>query len=392
MQLIVDTGLFGELAVLPFPAAAPVNETLEFFTDLIVHRDGSEERQAKRKKARQFFNYKIPLQAWQSAATLNTAHSKLRSRWALPIWTEAQYVGNVAALAASIDCQTNIFDLRDESLALLFSGCGNWQIVEIETVGADSIAVANELEAQNGCYLMPVRLAWVQNNFEYKTNGGDWQAELKFEVEDNPFISTSAPTQYAGLDFYTNPGLLSGQDLSRFLNKLEDKTDFQVGPVARSTPWLNSKYGMPYKSLFESQAEIWAYKQWLFRRNGRERAFWMPTFENNLRIKNTGAVTTTLNAASDSFIAADSSRAHVGIRLVSGEWLLRGISSPTQFDSDTLQLTLSSSLGVDASRIAFISYLGQTRLDSDSIEIEHIGNNKAQSTVNVLEISETYNV
>lgn len=392
MQLIVETDLFGELAVLPFPAAAPVNETLEFLTDVIVHRDGSEERQAKRKKARQFFAYKIPLQAWQKAATFNVAHSRLRSRWALPIWTEAQYVGNVAESAASISCQTDIFDLRDESLGLLFSSCGNWQIVEIETVESDSITVANDLEAQNGCYFMPVRLAWVSNNFEYKTNGGDWLAELKFEVEDNPFISTSTPTQYTGLDFYTNPGLLSGQDLSRFLNKLEDKTDFDLGPVARSTPWISSKYGTPYKSLLESQAEIWAYKQWLFRRNGRERAFWMPTFENNLRVKNTGAVATTLYAASDSYIAADSLRAHAGIKLVTGEWLLRGISSPTQFDSDTLQLTLSSSLGVDASRIAFVSYLGQNRLDSDSIEIEHLGNNKAQSTVNVLELSETYNV
>ena len=55
----ITTTLFGELAILPYQAEAPVKESLEFLTDVITAYDATEERLQLRSKPRQSFNYSI---------------------------------------------------------------------------------------------------------------------------------------------------------------------------------------------------------------------------------------------------------------------------------------------------------------------------------------------
>ena len=40
----ITTTLFGELAIIPFQAEAPISETLEFYTDVMLASDGTEKR------------------------------------------------------------------------------------------------------------------------------------------------------------------------------------------------------------------------------------------------------------------------------------------------------------------------------------------------------------
>lgn len=382
----VTTELFGELAVLPYQAEAPVKESLEFLTDVIEAYDATEERLQMRSKPRQSFNYSIPLQAWRTAAAFNTEYGAIRKDWAVPIWTEAQYVGTVGAGLLEVLCNTSLYDLRPQSLAMLYNVCGDFQVIEIDEVFSDHITLLADTEYVAGAWLMPVRKGWIQGNVDKPTSGHNGKSSLTFVIDDNPTITPAVPAQYLGDDIYYDVPLLSSGSLSASLSQQQDITDMSLGPVARRTNWNRPQYGKPWRTLLTTPQEIRSYREFLYRRAGKFRRFWFPTFENNMRIANTGNITTTLIIQSDSFIDYASLRTHIVIE-AGGVWYPRAVSNPVQVSATQVQLTLSSALNIQAQRITRTSYLGLHRFDADRIELNWQGGGVVESNVQVLELS-----
>lgn len=382
----ITTQLFGELAILPYQAEAPVKESLEFLTDVIKAQDATEERLQMRSMPRQSFNYSIPLQAWRTAAAFNTEYGAIRKNWAVPIWTEAQYVGTIGAGLLELPCNTLLYDFRPQSLAMLYNVCGDFQIVEIDEVFSDRITLLYDTEYTSGAWLMPVRRGWIQGNVDKPTNGHNGKSSLTFVIDDNPIITPAVPAQYLGDDIYYDVPLLSGGSLSASLSQQQDITDMSLGPVARRTNWNRPQYGKPWRTLLKTPQEIRSYREFLYRRAGKFRSFWFPTFENNMRVTNTGNITTTLLIESDSFIDYASLRTHIAIE-ANGVWYPRAVSSPIQIDAEHIQLTLSSALNVHAETIGRISYLGLHRFDADRIELNWQGGGIVETNVQVLELS-----
>lgn len=382
----ITTSLFGELAILPFQAEAPVVETLEFLTDVCNSFNGTEKRIQLRTKPRQSFDYTVPLQLWQAAKSFSTEYRALRKRWAIPVWTEAQYVGNIAAHAASITCDTTLYDLRANSLAFLYAGPESWQIVEVSTKTASSVNVSNDLFYMKGAWLMPVRLGWIADKIDKPTSGYAGKTSLKFEIDDSQEITPAAPAQYLGNDIYFDASLLSGGSLSRFLQSRVDIVDYDLGKVARRSPWINARYGSPHRSLLKGQSEVKAYRDFLYRRAGKFRAFWNPTFESNFRVVDTGTVTNILTVENDGFLDY-MPRTNIAVQSVSGVWQTSVITSFQQIAGDKIQLTLAAPLNINSLDIYRISYLGLNRFDTDRIELRYIGNGVVESEVTVLEIT-----
>lgn len=382
----ITTQLFGELAILPYQAEAPLKESLEFLTDVIKAQDATEERLQMRSMPRQSFNYSIPLQAWRTAAAFNTEYGAIRKNWAVPIWTEAQYIGTIGAGLLSIDCNTSLYDLRPQSLAMLYSVCGDYQVIEIDEVFSNHITLLADTEYVAGAWLMPVRKGWIQGNIDKPTNGHNGKSSLIFVIDDNPTITPAVPAQYLGDDIYYDAPLLSSGSLSASLSQQQDITDMSLGPVARRTNWNRPQYGKPWRSLFTTPEEVRSFREFLYRRAGKFRRFWYPTFENNMRVANTGNITTTLVIQSDSFIDYASLRTHIAIQ-ANGVWHPRAISNPVQVSATQVQLTLSSALNVRAETIARTSYLGLHRFDADRIEFNWQGGGVVETNVQVLELS-----
>ena len=384
----ITTSLFGELAILPHPAEVPVKETLEFLTDVLQSYKGKEQRLQLRSKPRHYYEYKIPVQVWNSAAAFNTEAGAIRKRWAVPVWTEAQFIGDIAEAAVSVSCNTSLYDLRANSLALLFVNYESWQIVEIVSKTSNSITPLNSLSAMNGAWLIPIRLGWIAGNIDKPTNGHNGKTSVMFEIEDSLSLVPPAPAQYLSKDIYYDAGLLSGDSVSRSIQQRADVVDYSLGPTARRSPWDFSRYGSPHRSIIEGASKMRDYKNFLFRRAGKFREFFIPTFENNLSCLNVGTVDSTLVVKSDSFIDYANFRTSIAVQRMNGTWLARGISNPVQIDLERIQLTLSSALNIQASDIARISFLNLHRFDADLIEITWIGNNVAESEVQILEIAQ----
>lgn len=382
----ISTVLYGELALLPYQPEVPVKETLEFLTDVITAYDASEKRSALRNKARQTFSYTTPIQAWRSAVTFNTEYGAIRKDWAIPIWTESQSVGNVSAGLNYITCNTTLYDLRNSSLAMLFNSCGVCQILEITTVDSDKINLSTNTTLINNAWLIPVRKGFVDGDIQKPTNGANSKTTINFVIDDNPILSPSDPTQYLSDDIYYDLPLLNGGSLDTSLTQQQDINDWSLGPIARRTNWNKPQFGKPYRSILEGASAIRDYKNFLFRRAGRYRSFWFPTFENNLRLTSTGAITNLISFQSDSFIDYASLRTHIAIE-ANGVWYPRALSGITQATPDTVQATLSSAININANTITRISYLGLHRFDADRIELTWLGNNVVEANVQILELS-----
>lgn len=383
----ITTTFFGDLAILPHPAEAPIKETLEFLTDVLQSYNGKEQRLQLRTKARQMFAYKIPLQAWNIAAASNTAYGAISKKWAIPIWSEAQFIGNVAEAASTIACDAVFYDLRANSLAMLFAGYDNWQIVEISSIASNSISVSNSLVEMSGAWLLPIRIGFISGSIDKPTNGHNGRVELNFEIEDNLELLPTAPAQYLSKDVYYDVPLMSGGESSNAYSKRVDIVDYALGPVHRRSPWLNSRYARPYFFQTNKRSEIYEFRKFVYRRVGKFREFLLPSHEVDLRVRNTGIITTTLVVDSDNFFDYSSERTNIAIQHIDGSWLLRSISNPIQITADRLQFTLSSAINLLPSNIARISYLGNYRLEADRIEISWSNGGLMESELRILEIA-----
>lgn len=384
----INSFWFGQMPFLPNVAQLPVNETLEFLTDQMLSYNGKEQNIQLRSKARQTFRYELPLQASAMAAAFNTGYGAIRaSMWAVPQWTDAQYAGNVPLNAFTINCDTTHYDLRPQSMAMLYDGCGNWQVVDIDTVTETGITlVSGTTQAYRGAMLIPVRRGFITDNFNRNSNGFKGNVSLTFQVQDLKEVVVSAPTQFLGNDIYFDAGLLDGEFESMQFRKRQDIIDFSLGLVQTRTPWTMTKVARNYRNLSFTPAERKQFRDFIFRRYGKTVPFWLPTFTHDIRITNTGTIVSTLNAPRDSYIDYASARTHVAIE-AGGIWYPRTISSVTPTSGDTMQLALSSPLNVPASSVTRVSYLGLNRLDADTIEFNHNDPKSVESVVSIIETS-----
>ncbi len=385
----IVTNLFGELALLPIPARAPLQEILEWRTDVMTSFNGTEKRLRLRNHPRQTFLYRYPETADIKPAAFITQYGALGSKWAIPLWAEAQYIGVVLANLQTISCDTTNYDLRAQSLALLYQNATKWQVIEINTVAPGELTLVGYTNAFQNAYLIPLRVGRVEGSFKRTSNGYEAETQVRFEVEDPQALTEDVPTQFLGFDLYLTPGLFMNEALSHEISTRVDKVDYALGKVAHRTPWRHNRDIRPKHVLCKGAAEIRSYRRWLMRRAGRFRPYWEPTFENDLRHKASGTVTNVLSIhAADGFLDWLPFRNHVAVLTAEGVWLCRTIidAAPKPGDISTVELTLDSALNIAATNIRAISFLGLRRLDTDLVELNWRGNSVVTSTVNTVEI------
>ena len=194
-----------------------------------------------------------------------------------------------------------------------------------------------------------------------------------------------APAQYLGLDIYYEPSLIEGDALNEEIVTAIDMTDPGLGPVAYYQPWTYNRPARGYRVTADGHAEAWALREWLHRRAGRYRLFWQPTFEVDMRPTSTGALTTSLRIAADEYLAYAEDRSHIAVETASG-WLPRAITDAVRLSASEIQLTLDSSLAINASDIKRVCFLSRRRLDTDRIELVWKGEAVCQMAVATVEI------
>ncbi|WPK38608.1 tail assembly protein [Pseudomonas phage Aergia] len=381
--------LGSRIVALPYIFEAPAKEVLEWKTDVLTTNDGSEQRVRLRKKPRQSFNVTYPIPYREMARAENLVYGWLTRRWAVALWSEAQQVGTLLAGTTVINIDTTASDYRDGALIMIWESNRKSATADVGIVSAGALTLNRPLaETFNNPWIVPVRLGRIVGNVSRATSGYNGSLEMTYEFSDNIDLDPpAAPTQFLGYDVYFDEALKNGEALTDSLQARVDVVDYGTAAGASFySPWTYTRIGRPYKFLLQGLQDIWNFRKFLHRRAGRLRPFWVPTFENNMRVAQTGELTQSIEVYADDYREFAPERTHIGILLDDGTWLLRTINAATASGTDTAVIGLDAPININANRIRQISFLGLKRLDADRVELQWNSNRVLECTVRMMEI------
>lgn len=372
----------GAVYVWPFCPAAPMLESLEWLTDAITSHSGLDARSRYRDKPRRAYEVRAVLTHPDYTRAANILFDGAAYPWAMPIWPERTAVDGVTAGASSLTADTDTASYGD--WAIIWETPRKWEVVEIAEIDSTGdLILFGTVQADYGsARIMPLRLGRIQQIPTSVTSKPIGSVRFVWQSDDNVRSDPAAPAQYAGNDIYFDCPLLDGDGVQDGYMARIDVMDELTGLVDTKSPWAANRRTRQHKVFRKDRAESWDYRQWLHRRAGQYRAFWMPTFSRDIRIITTGALATQLLIHDDGY----ESREHIAVRTVAGAWVTRAVDTVARIDTDTLQITLATSLGIDAAEVDIACYLILYRLAADRVEIEHMGHDQTMSVVPTVEV------
>lgn len=377
----LTTELFGDVILLTSAALVGATESIGFKTDVFQAKNGAEYRTPLKDKARQTLGFSSIVMLKEIAQHFNVQWGGLRQNWAVPLFQESQSVGNISA--DFVLCRTDIYSLYDGGLALLKNKTEQI-LVEIESVETDRInliGVANITDAK----LYPVRVCFINGDISRQISGVYAQASITLIVIDEPEVDESEPVQFLGHDLYWFCLTFSGSSMDATLSQQQNIIDNEVGVIFQNSDWDFARYSKQYRAVIKGHDDLYAYRQFLFRRKGKYRPFWLPTYEANMRCKSTGFVSSVILIESDQYKQLADQRKHIAIKS-NGTWTAHAINASAIVSATTVQLTITPALNKEASTVQLISYLGLHRLDADSVDLNYQGAGIVEVSVPILEI------
>ena len=357
-------------------------ETLEWMTDVLQSPSGAEQRRALRLAPRRSFSFEVLVHQAERTRFDLWAHVLGAQPLALPIWTDAQYLGTpVAAGSSAIAASTAGYDFAAGGLAVLASDePGAWEQVEVDQVSAGGLTLSSPTlhSWPAGTRLLPMRKAMLKSLPEpVRLTDELARASVSFELLE----PSSWPAQLPATLYRGKPVLESRPDESNDLTlgyeRLTHRLDNEVG-IPRITD--TSGYGFVLQQhawALWGREEHTAFRSLLYGLRGRQAAIWIPTHAADLVAA--GQVQgQTLQVQPCGYVdlvttgKARMGRQDIRIELTTGEALHRRITAtaagPTR---DTLAIDQALPAGVSASAIARISFMALCRLADDSAEITH---------------------
>lgn len=377
----LTTELFGDVILLTSAALVGATESIGFKTDVFQAKNGAEYRTPLKDKARQTLGFSSIVMLKEIAQHFNVQWGGLRQNWAVPLFQESQVVGDVNG--DFINCRTDIYSFYAGSLALL-KNKNEFKLVEVVAVENDGLLLSEPANISNA-KLYPVRVCFIQGDISRQISGIHAQASITFRVIDEPETEELVPDKFLNHDLYFFCLTYAGSSMEATLSQQQTIVDNEVGVIYQSTDWSFSRYLKQYRDLTKGQDELFAYRQFLFRRQGKYKPFWLPTYESNLRLKSTGFVSTVLIVEADQYKQLADQRKHIAIKS-NDAWTAHTITASAMVSGNAVQITISPALNRQSTAVKRISYLGLHRFDADSVDLNYQGAGIVEVSVPILEI------
>lgn len=381
----INVGVTGSRVTLwPFAPnwKAPVDEFLEWSTNVITSHDGTEQRVQLRSKARRGIEYDFLLGREDSQRFDNITWGWQNRIFAVPYW---QYQSRLGAdvLVGDTTLTANTVDsgfLAGET-AVIFSSPASYEVVEIASVSPTSISLTRGTISAwpAGTRLLPMSIARVVGNIPV-TRQTDRALSGRVSFTGSPAVTdpytptAAAPTIYNGFEVITRQPDWSG-GVTNDIDYPNDAIDFNTGAfalsVTRDTPVLMKRY----RWLLKSRTAIREFREFLKRRSGMAVPVYIPSWHDDLTpVAAIGSAATTISCIDRDFftlVGVDPARAHIAIRARSGVTYYRPITTVSK-SGDDLVIGIGTALGVtlQVSDVKAIHFLGLYRLAADRVNLE----------------------
>ncbi|TPI10279.1 hypothetical protein [Mesorhizobium sp. B4-1-1] len=364
----------------PFRPVAGASDTLETLSE-VMQSYTDETRLALRKAPRQNPRYTVKLDPAQFSRARDFARRRAGTLVSVPIWWEGIRVADVAAADTEIAIDTTAGDWRVGGRLIVWQDEDNFALSLITAVDVDKVTLLAPIGVDlSAPTVAPVRNARPVEGFNIGRGvSGKLTIDMtaRFQVQDNVRLEGDAGyPQYLSLDVLTEPTARVSDISENIVQAAEYKDNgFGLVEIQRQRNYVD--YGQSIAFLEEGAAAVWRRRVWVHARDGKQKAFWLPSFNSDLKLTAPiGAADTLVTVRRVGLIAGYLGR-HVMIELKDGTRYFRQITAAARVGLND-QVTLDSALGssVSAAQILWFCFLSNVRFDSDAVTFNFVASGK----------------
>lgn len=377
----------------PFVPDTGYDETMSWKTD-IINSFNNEQRLALRDAPRQAFSYKFLLDEAQFSRAKAISTQWAHRVYGIAVWAEVTPLLNgLTAGSTFIPFDTANADYRNDDLILLWVSDTQLTALEITTVTPTGVNLKLPLETNwPKCYVAPLRFARTFSGIDYKRSSNRYiTASGVFEVTQNKDLGDNgAYPLYRGKPVLTDRSAIVS-DLSERIARTIDIFDNGSGPIQLDTAanWVRHMQTVGF--IKNTREGIWALRKWIHARRGKQRAFWLPSWNSDLiileNVSNTASAITVSPIGYPLYYGVKD----IMVQLKNGARLFARVTSGSTNGDGNEVLTLSAQIGVTfaTNDIDFVCFISHARFDSDQVVFSHQDVGQVAATIAIAETPES---
>lgn len=358
-----------------------VTERLSWLTDVLTSRGGAEQRRASRLSPRREFEYKVNPTRNVRSFLDQWLHRISDERCLLPLWHDQNSLTVEATIGQTrLDFDARFTEFRVGDVAVIWTDPFTYEKVIVDAIDDDGIDLTAALVGNwnRGSHVYPARRVWMDpevSSSAITSRVGD--ATLGFTVDGPNDYDTDA--EVLGT-FGAYPLVLvepnRRDDLETQFSRVLEEMDGQFGLIRRFDEIGRSFQTQFYNWTAIGRQQHHELRQALYRLEGRQKAFWMPSFnedvtlarplvagQNRLSIEKIGY--TLLGGAIEgrnALLIYDEDG-------VARAFSITGTDAPLGAGEERLNLSGASAYNVPAGSTG--SFMSTMRLENDVVEIMH---------------------
>jgi len=379
------------VVVWPFVPQTTHRETLEWKTD-ILKAFSKEQRLALRDAPRQMFDYTFQLDERQLTKAQGTATSWAYRVYGIGVWAEADFFGAVSSGDTAFVFDTTFKDYRAGGLVLLWESDQLFEAISVATVTDSGITLdlPTAFDYTNA-HIMPLRLARTLQGIQFTRQTGPYSiARGSFLATDNENLGESELfDQYRERDVLTDRQVTVSQVTDRISRRV-DMFDNGSGPIEVDIQddWVNKNSIITFDT--DTREQRWKVRSWLHYLRGRQKAFWLPSWNPDLHLVfDVNDLATSITCSPIGYELFYSTK-DIMIQLYDGTRVYNRILAVTLDGDGNEVFTLDEAVGIDlvATEIEMISFMGHVRLNTDRVEFTHTYAGRCYTSMAVIETPE----
>lgn len=364
--------------------SSPVNEVLEWKTDILRSFNGAEQRRALRIVPRRSFEYGMWVKNEFSSMLEAYLWGWQHKYFGLPVWTDmGKLTSDVSIGQMALPVITSNLGFRNHDSAILYADPKNYEVVEIDVVSPTNVTIKSPIAGgwPAGTKVYPLILSHLGTSVQTSR-----RTSRVIEI-GNIIFDTSGDTAYDHLPSGVAQTIYDGYEvvthrpnwkdaISNEFSRLFDTVDSGVGPIAYYPHEATSRIVRPVSWLLKNRSEIMDFRRLLGRLRGQAKTVWLPSWHDDFEIAGTNHnmehVLVVKGIWFKAFVDLDPSRDRLMVTLPNGNVVYRRIISVNpNYNEDTTQLQLDSSLGttVTVNDNTRVRLLMRCRLATDKVVI-----------------------
>ncbi len=362
--------------------ASPVNESLEWYTNVLRAYDGTEKRYSLRSVARRRMAYDFLVRRSDTQLFDNLLWGRQNQEFAVPYWQYRELTtANVSIGATSIPVDTSTAGYAAGQSIVLFLNPLVYEVLKIASVTTGHVIVTSPgatLAWLAGSKVYPVGFSLFDSNVPINRHTSRMlegsAAFLAEPISTDPFIpATDAPNVYNGIEvILQQPDWINPIDRGATFNF--DVADFTTGDRLSAQTELYQSIAFKYRWVWKTRALINAFRAFLGRCQGQFNVVYLPSWNEDFTLVANIASGDTSITVVDKFFSTygfPAPHSNLIIRTRTHGNFLRPIESFTTSGANVvLHITTALGVAVPISDVLSISYLCLYRKMTDTTTLQ----------------------